>query len=168
MILGGDEIGRTQGGNNNAYAQDNELSWYDWSNVDEHLLAFTKTALALRRDSPALRPPWYLRTDEGLLQMALYAADGSEMAEHDWQNAPTNTLAVALNGRLIEDLDGETSPDRFLLLLNAHHEDIEFAVPWGSARWQTVLTSGEPDESPSGATETVRVQARSFLLLHST
>ncbi len=61
MILGGDEIGRTQGGNNNAYCQDNEISWYDWEHADDDLLAFTRTALALRRSHPALRPREYLR-----------------------------------------------------------------------------------------------------------
>src|SRR5581483_4666535 len=65
MILGGDEIGRTQDGNNNAYCQDNEISWYDWENADEHMLAFTKRAIALRKAHPALRPRDYLRTPGG-------------------------------------------------------------------------------------------------------
>ncbi len=64
MILGGDEIGRTQQGNNNAYCQDNEVSWYDWDNVDEGLLAFTKRVVAIRRSTSALRPRQYLRGSE--------------------------------------------------------------------------------------------------------
>ncbi len=75
MLLGGDEIGRTQRGNNNAYCQDSEVSWYDWENIDKDLLAFTKTALRLRRDSPPLRPGQYLRGPEGgPPQMVLYRA----------------------------------------------------------------------------------------------
>jgi glycogen operon protein len=164
MILGGDELGRTQRGNNNAYCQDNELSWYDWSAVDEHLLAFTKTALALRRDNPALRPTDYLRTDEGLKQMAMYAPDGSPM--EDWQNS-VNALAVALDGREIEDGDGNSTPDRLLLLLNAHHEPVEFRVaPRGP--WDVVLTSGEPGESPELSPERqILVQDHSLVLLRS-
>ncbi len=80
MVLGGDEIGRTQKGNNNAYCQDNELSWYDWDNVDKDLLAFVKTAIALRRDNQALRPREYLRGPEGgPAQMVLFRPDGRHM-----------------------------------------------------------------------------------------
>ena len=78
MILGGDEIGRTQQGNNNAYCQDNEVSWYDWDNVDEGLLAFTKTALAIRHASPALRPRQYLRgPEDGALRCSFTALTAS-------------------------------------------------------------------------------------------
>ncbi len=87
MMLGGDEIGRTQNGNNNAYCQDNEVSWYDWDNVDKDLLAFVKTAIALRRDNHALRPREYLRGPEGgPAQMALYRPDGKHMTAEDWQD----------------------------------------------------------------------------------
>ena len=65
MILGGDELGRTQGGNNNAYCQDNELSWFDWANVDKELLDFTTALISLRRENPALRPPWFRQAPGG-------------------------------------------------------------------------------------------------------
>ena len=171
MILGGDEIGRTQDGNNNAYCQDDELSWYDWDNVDENLLAFTKTALALRRDNPALRPRDYLRGPGGLpAQMVLYNADGAEMSDQDWKDAGTKTLAVALDGRQIEDADGDTTRDRFLLLVNAHHEPVDFTVPSGGRRpWRVVLTTDDPDPiEPVSSGDVLTVLDRSILLLHTT
>ncbi|GAA0614844.1 glycogen debranching protein GlgX [Sporichthya brevicatena] len=169
MILGGDEMGRTQGGNNNAYCQDNEISWYDWDNVDEHLLAFTKTAIALRRDHPALRPREYLRTPEGgVAQMVLYRPDGKQMQAEDWQNPIAKTLAVALDGRLIEDADGETTRDRLLLLINAHFEPVEFTIPTGRGSWRVVLTTDDPDPiDPLSAGDVIAVRDRSLLLLHS-
>ena len=143
MVLGGDEMGRTQRGNNNAYCQDNEVSWYDWENVDKDLLAFTKTALRLRRHSPPLRPRQYLRGPEGgPAQMVLYRADGKQMTPEDWQNPTIRTLAVALDGRHIADEDGDTTSDRYLLLLNAHHEPAKFTIPPGPLAWDAVLTTG--------------------------
>jgi len=169
MMLGGDEIARTQAGNNNAYCHDDELSWYDWQNADEHMLAFTKTVIALRRDSPALRPREYLRGPEGgPAQMVLYRPDGEQMSEDDWANAATNTLLVALDGRQIEDEDGETSHERFLLLLNAHHEPVEFTLPAGRSKWQAVLTSAGPDDTPQMTPQrTITLEDRSLLLLRN-
>jgi glycogen operon protein len=169
MILGGDEIGRTQQGNNNAYCQDSELSWYDWDAVDEHLLAFTRTAIALRREHAALRPREYLRTPQGgLAQMVLYRPDGQQMQAEDWRNPIAKTLAVALDGRLIADADGETSRDRLLLLINAHHEPVEFTVPAGRGSWRVVLTTDDPDPiDPLAGGDVVTVRDRSLLLLHS-
>ena len=138
MLLGGDEIARTQRGNNNAYCQDNEISWYDWEHTDEDLLAFTRTALALRHAHPALRPREYLRGPGGApAQMVLYRADGKQMKEEDWQDPHAKTLAVSLDGRQIEDAEGETGSERFLLLLNAHFEPVSSPSPsaGGPGRW---------------------------------
>jgi glycogen operon protein len=169
MILGGDELGRTQGGNNNAYCQDNETSWYDWDHVDRDLLAFTRRAIALRKAHPALRPREYLRTEGGEpAQMVLYRPDGKEMGPEDWEHPETNSLAVALDGRHIEDADGETSRDRYLLLLNGHWETVDFTIAPGGGHWFTVLTSGEPDhEREIGDDLRISLDARSLLLLHS-
>jgi isoamylase len=169
MVLGGDEIGRTQRGNNNAYCQDNEISWYDWANVDHNLLAFTKTALKLRRNSPALRPRQYLRGPEGgPPQMVLYRPDGNQMTAEDWQNAAARALAVALDGRQVTDADGDTNSDRLLLLLNAHHQPVEFTIPISPAIWKAVLTTGGPDDTPPITTRgTITLDARSLLLLQS-
>jgi isoamylase len=169
MLLGGDEFGRTQDGNNNAYCQDNEISWYDWENLDPDLVAFTKTAIRLRRDNPALRPRDYLRGAEGgPAQMVLYRPDGKQMSAQDWQDPFARALAVALDGRQIEDAEGETSSDRFLLLLNAHYEPVRFTIPRGPAKWSAVLTTGKPDETPKlTSRRTITLEARSLLLLHS-
>ena len=169
MVLGGDEMGRTQRGNNNAYCQDNEVSWYDWENVDKDLLAFTKTALRLRRHSPPLRPRQYLRGPEGgPAQMVLYRADGKQMTPEDWQNPTIRTLAVALDGRHIADEDGDTTSDRYLLLLNAHHEPAKFTIPPGPLAWDAVLTTGGPDDTPRiTAKGTITLEARSLLLLQN-
>jgi isoamylase len=169
MILGGDEIGRTQEGNNNAYCQDDELSWYDWDAVDADLLAFTRTALTLRRENPALHPRDYLRGPGGApAQMVLYRPDGVEMADEDWQDAGSKTLAVALDGREIEDAGGDTSRDRFLLFVNGHHEPVDFTVPAGRGPWHVVLTTDDPDPvDPLSSGDIVSVRDRSMLLLHS-
>ncbi|HZE65091.1 MAG TPA: glycogen debranching protein GlgX [Sporichthyaceae bacterium] len=169
MILGGDELGRTQQGNNNAYCQDNELSWYDWDNVDDDLLAFVRTAIALRREHPALRPREYLRGPEGgPAQMVLYRPDGARMAAADWSNPIAKTLAVALDGRQIEDAEGDTSGERLLLLVNAYWEPVDFTVPAGRGSWTVVLTTHSPDPiAPLAAGDVVAVRDRSLLLLQN-
>jgi len=169
MILGGDELGRTQSGNNNAYCHDDELSWTHWDDIDEDMVEFVRTVVALRANHPALRPRRYLHSDEGGPQLVLYRPDGAPMSEEDWQGGvETNTLAVSLDGRHIEDNDGETTTDRFLLLLNAHHEPVEFAVPGAKTTWLAALTSAEPDDTPRlSAERSVTLEARSLLLLHS-
>ncbi len=167
MLLGGDEMARTQGGNNNAYCQDTEVSWYDWEHADEHLREFTRTALALRRTHPALRPREYLRGPGGApAQMVLYRADGKQMVEADWQDASAKTLAISLDGRQIEDAEGDKDGERFLVLLNAHYEPVTFTLPPGHSDWQIVLSSVEPSEAPSVQDGNVLTVAdRSFLLL---
>jgi len=169
MLLGGDEICRSQGGNNNAYCQDNELSWYDWDNADKDFLGFVKEAIALRRANQPLRPRDYLRGPEGgPAQMALYRPDGKHMKAQDWQDPHARALAVALDGRQIEDADGETSGDRFLLLLNAHYEPVKFTIPPGRASWEPVLTTGRLASTPKQTKRrTITIEARSMLLLHS-
>jgi glycogen operon protein len=169
MLLGGDEIGRTQKGNNNAYCQDNELSWHDWDNVDTELLAFVRDAIALRKCNHALRPREYLRGPEGgPAQMVLYHPDGSQMTTEDWRDPNARALCVAVDGRQIEDADGETTSDRFVLMLNAHREPLQFRVPHGQGKWLVVLTTGRLDETPIVTDEqTIMLDALSILLLHS-
>ena len=86
MILGGDEIGRTQGGNNNAYCQDDEISWFDWNKVDEGLLQFTTELIALRRENPALRPAWFRHAPEagGADTVRVLRADAEGFTAEDW------------------------------------------------------------------------------------
>ena len=133
------------------------------------MLAFTRTALALRRNHPALRPREYLRGPEGgPAQLVLYRPDGEQMSADDWQNPMARTLAVALDGRQIADVEGDTSRDRFLLLLNAHHEPVEFKIPARRTVWKAVLTTGGPDDTPEIAPGgTILLDSRALLLLHS-
>jgi isoamylase len=179
MILGGDEIGRTQQGNNNAYCQDNEISWYDWS-LDERaqrLLDFTRRLLEIRRQHPSLRRRKFFqgRPIHGseIHDITWLRPDGSEMTEKEWGESWTRSMAIRLGGEALGELDPEGNPvedENLLLLFNAHHESIEFILPKGGAGagWERVLdtTSAEPPPEaevvPGG--ETFQVTGRSIAL----
>src|ERR1039457_2171655 len=150
MLLGGDESGRTQGGNNNAYCQDNEISWQDWGNVDEDLLEFTRRLIALRREHPVLRRRrWFQGLPiRGSVDLGWCKPDGSEMGDDDWNAGSAPTVGLFLNGEAITDRDRRGQPvtdDCFLLLFNAHHEPIEWMLPklWGD-RWELVIDTSDP------------------------
>ena len=99
--------------------------------------------------------------------MVLYRPDGQQMTDQDWQNPDAHALAVALDGRQIDDAEGDTTTDRFLLLLNAHHEPTEFTIPVTSVPWSAVLTTGEPDDTPTVTENTISLEARSLMLFHA-
>ena len=152
MLLGGDELGRTQSGNNNAYCQDNEVSWLDWDKVDADLVDFTRRLIELRRENPVFkRRRWFQGgpTTDGLKDIAWFKPDGDEMSEDDWRKAYAKSIGVFLNGRVIPGTDarGQTvSGDSFYLLFNAHHGRMGFMLPdgtWGE-RWVTVLDTSRP------------------------
>jgi isoamylase len=150
MLLGGDESGRTQRGNNNAYCQDNEISWQDWGNVDEDLLEFTRRLIALRREHPVLRRRrWFQGLPiRGSVDLGWCKPDGSEMGDDDWNAGSAPTVGLFLNGEAITDRDRRGQPvtdDCFLLLFNAHHEPIEWTLPklWGD-RWELVIDTSDP------------------------
>ncbi|MBI2216479.1 MAG: glycogen debranching protein GlgX [Candidatus Rokubacteria bacterium] len=178
MLLGGDEFGRTQQGNNNAYCQDNELSWYDWKQVDEGLLEFTQRLIRFRKDHPVFRRRlWFqgrpIRGSE-VKDIAWFSPDGREMQEAHWDDASAKSLAVFLNGRAIATRDENgrrIADDSFLLLFNAHHEPLTFTIPgprWGR-RWTTVLDTREPRPGPKGdahaAGAAVTVEGRGLVVL---
>src|SRR6202140_3535554 len=122
MLLGGDELGRTQRGNNNAYCQDNELSWVDWSSIDEPLLAFTRWVIAFRRDHPAFRRRRFFqgRPIRGTLDIGWFKPDGKSMTDKDWNVGYARSLGVFLNGKAIQGHDEHGRPitdDSFILLL---------------------------------------------------
>jgi len=153
MLLGGDEMGRTQGGNNNAYCQDNEVSWFDWENVDEDLLEYTARLIAFRRDHPVFRRRrWFLGKSihgEGVRDIGWFRPDGELMSDEDWRHGFAKSLGVFLNGDAIPSLDdrGERiTDDSFYILFNAHHEALPFRLParpeWGQ-RWRPVLDTSE-------------------------
>ena len=150
MLLGGDEIGRTQRGNNNAYCQDNQVSWFDWLRADDELLAFTRHVIALRREHPIFRRRrWFQgRPIRGTPDIAWFRPDGAEMDDADWESGFAKSVAVFLNGDAIPDRDErgrQVTDDRFLLVLNAHDEPIDWRLPRHRvAGWTVALdTAGE-------------------------
>jgi glycogen operon protein len=124
MLLHGDELGRTQQGNNNAYCQDNELAWIDWSSIDDQLLAFTSRVIALRAAHPVFRRRRFFTgasNSDGEPDIAWLRPDGEVMASEDWSKPTVRALAVFLNGSSITELSprGEqVEDDSFLILLN--------------------------------------------------
>jgi glycogen operon protein len=177
MILGGDEMGRTQGGNNNAYCQDNEISWFDWERADRALLEFTRRVIRLMREHPTFqRRRWFKgRPLHGrdVADIAWLRPDADPMSDDDWQSGFVKSVAVFLNGDALRDLDAEGNrlrDDSFLLLFNAHHEPIAFTMPPASfgERWSVVVdTTAEIGErrAEAGAGESLDVPARSLLVL---
>jgi len=154
MILGGDEMGRTQGGNNNAYCQDNETSWFDWSLKEENadLIALTARLAEFRREHPVFhrRRFFHGRPIHGtdVTDIGWFRSDGTEMEEEDWESGFAKSIGLFLNGEAIPDPDprGEKiTDDSFLLLLNAHHENLPFTIPkkdWGD-HWVVVLDTDD-------------------------
>jgi glycogen operon protein len=138
MICGGDEIGRTQQGNNNAYCQDNELSWYDWllDASRRDLLSFTRNLIAFRKQHPVLRRRRFfqgrrLRGSE-VKDLAWFRPDGKEMNDEDWEAGFAKSLALRLAGNAIAETDEKGRPivdDTLLILLNAHHTSLTFTLP---------------------------------------
>jgi glycogen operon protein len=160
MLLGGDEIGRTQQGNNNAYCQDNEISWFDWEHVDEELLEFTRRLIRLQAQHPVFRRRGWFKgrplRGRGVSDIAWFRPDGDEMSEDDWQQPHAKAFAVFLNGDALREVDDAGKPirdDSFLLLFNAHHETLPFTMPpyrFGS-RWKVLIDTAMRHESASVA-----------------
>jgi len=179
MILAGDEVGRTQQGNNNAYCQDNPVSWIDW-NLDEtrtRLLAFARRMVRLRREHPAFRRRHFFqgRALHGSADsdIAWLKPDGTEMTTEEWNHDFARGLGVYLAGDALDEVDARGQPvrdDSFLVLFNAHHDVVEFRLPdYAAAGWRTVVdTSRDDDLAPAAAFEpgsTYAVEARSLVLL---
>jgi len=179
MLLGGDEMGRTQAGNNNAYCQDDEISWFDWQNVDADLLEYTTRLIALRRAHPVFRRRrWFQGKPihgEGVRDIGWFRPDGELMRDEDWQRAFSKSIGVFLNGDAISSLDERGEPvkdDSFYVLFNAHHEPLPFRLPareqWGN-RWRKVLDTTEPLPNPGQevheAGNEIPVESRSVVVL---
>ena len=152
MLLHGDELGRTQQGNNNVYCQDNELSWVGWKEIDDDLLAFTRSLLRLRAEHPVFRRRRFFTGEtapNGLPDIAWLRQDATMMDADDWKHNFLRPLAVFLNGEAITEpgLRGEEiSDDSFLLLFNPSHEDAAMTLPDGpyGGSWQLVLDTSGP------------------------
>ncbi|HEX5267876.1 MAG TPA: glycogen debranching protein GlgX [Acidimicrobiales bacterium] len=177
MILGGDELGRTQGGNNNAYCQDNEVSWFAWDKVDESLVEFVGMVVGLRRDHAVFRRRRFFEgvaIQGSVTDIAWFEPGGSEMTESDWPSGESGVLAVFLNGEGIptpDDRGEAVTDDSFLLLFNSGPEARTFQLPaakWGS-EWQRELDTGAyplPDDNPAlQAGGRVEVGARTTIVL---
>ncbi|MGW1173041.1 glycogen debranching protein GlgX [Kitasatospora sp. NPDC002543] len=182
MLTAGDELGRTQGGNNNAYCQDNEVGWLDWSLLEQpgwrELCALTARLVRLRRAHPVLHRRAFFSgratTPGGRPDLAWFTPRGEEMTEADWF-APTACLGMLLSGTALPEPDGDGRPigdDSFLLLLNGGPEPVVFTLPGGpgaatAARYETVVDTAAPgptEPCPAGA---VVLGGRSLRLLRS-
>ncbi|MBP9919952.1 MAG: glycogen debranching protein GlgX [Dermatophilaceae bacterium] len=182
MIAHGDELGRTQQGNNNVYCQDNELSWVDWDLAEDQteLLTFTQRVVRLRREHPVFRRRRFFAgsADHGgesdIGDIAWFRPDGAHMDEASWATGFAKSVMVFLNGAAIPETDTRGNPivdDSFLLLFNAHYEDIDFVLPeqiYG-LQWTSVIDTATPDITPVplGAGATVRAGARSIMVLRT-
>jgi len=184
MLLAGDELGRTQRGNNNAYCQDNEISWVDWEAADQNagLLEFTCALIALRREHPVFRRRRFFSGELAgasgteLRDINWLTAAGTEMTVDDWGSG-ARSLAVLLNGDAITEPGSRGEPitdQSFLLLFNAGDAPVSFTLPGEdiASGWQVVADTAEPDRQvPPNVAEIVRtareVAARSVVILQA-
>jgi glycogen operon protein len=180
MLLHGDELGRSQRGNNNAYCQDNELTWVDWEQADSALIEFTAQVSRLRREHPVFRRrrffdgrPVRRGPNGGLPDIGWFAPDGQEMSEEDWEAGFGKSVAVYLNGQGIAGRDnrGERiTDDSFLLCFNAHDGPIDFTLPLSeyAGKWEVELDTATPhltEPATAEAQASITVEARSLLVL---
>jgi glycogen operon protein len=155
MLLGGDEIGRTQGGNNNGYAQDNEISWFSWqlARRDRQLLGFTRALIRLLKGHPVLRRRRFFQGRQirgsRVKDLTWFGLDGVEMTDEQWQAPGVKTLGVQFAGDAIEERGprGErVTDDTLLLVLNADERPVAFTLPDHEAarRWEVVFDTVHP------------------------
>jgi glycogen operon protein len=152
MLCGGDELGRTQQGNNNAYCQDSELSWYNWDAADTSLLGFARDLIKLRSQHPVFtRRRWFqgrpIRGND-VSDIGWFTPGGTEMSDQDWQAGFAKTLGVFLNGSAIRTMNEwgrHVVDDSFYVMFNAHSETVEFVLPeskWGE-QWTIALDTND-------------------------
>lgn len=183
MISGGDELGRTQGGNNNAYAQDNETSWYDWNKADLALLEFTRRLMRFRADHPVFRRRRFFQgrsiVGEVVNDIGWFTPSGETMNDGDWHVSFARAIAVFLNGDalLMRGPRGEKiEDDSFYVMFNASTERLDFVIPESNygTRWATVLDTVEDNVDRAfprfnhrilSANETISVENRSVVML---
>ena len=173
MLLGGDEFGRTQRGNNNAYCQDNPISWFDWTVTDNPLTEFTRTVIALRRAHPVFRRRRFL-TGVQTAELQWCTPAGTQMTEADWRTPYARSVALYLDGADLPDQSTDGVPlvdDDFLLLVNAWWQPLDFTVPTTrpGQTWRPVLdtyeSAGTPLPADFGVDDQVVVRPRSLVLL---
>ncbi|MGC0368542.1 MULTISPECIES: glycogen debranching protein GlgX [unclassified Microbacterium] len=179
MLLHGDELGRTQGGNNNGYAQDNEITWVDWSSVDHPLIEFTAALARLRKEHPTFRRsrffdgrPVKMEEGDNIPDVVWLRPDGTLMQPEDWDSGFGRAVGVFLNGQGIRERDrrGEAiSDDHFLVLFNAGDEPVDFHVPdiQYSPEWDVYVdTAGErANTEPIAPGEALKLEPKSLIVL---
>jgi glycogen operon protein len=183
MILHGDELGRTQSGNNNVYCQDSELSWMDWSLADTNsdLLAFARTVTTLRRHHPVFRRRRFfegepIRSADEVRDIAWLTTDGREMTHEDWGRPLHKCVAVFLNGEAItapNERGERVVDDSFLLCFNADEQTLDFVMPHAdyAQEWTVELDTNDPtgeSDHVVNAEEKITVPSRSLLVLRKT
>ncbi len=178
MLLAGDECGRTQQGNNNAYCQDNEVSWMHWDKMDPELLNFTRKLIQLKREHPVFcRRRWFQGQPikgTGVEDIAWFLPDGTEMSEEHWTNDFAKSLGIYLNGLGIRSVDPQgqrVTDDSFFLLFNAHHEPLKFTLPEAKygKQWTKIIDTNNTctDETKQYSFESdLEVGGRSVIILH--
>ncbi|HZQ34376.1 MAG TPA: glycogen debranching protein GlgX [Dehalococcoidia bacterium] len=181
MICAGDEIGRTQQGNNNAYCQDNPISWLDWElNAEQRQLCeWTRRLVAFRAGQPVLRRRHFFQGRPihglGIEDLAWFRPDGEEMTEQEWETSFTRSLIVRLNGEALDEVDEEGRPvcgDSVMLLLNAHYEPLPFTLPVATpgAAWEVVFDTARPQLAEGACLaheggDPIELEARSLIVL---
>jgi glycogen operon protein len=179
MLSGGDELGRTQRGNNNAYCQDNETSWYAWNLTPgrQEFLRFVQRLIALRKQHPVLRRRKFFQgrhlRGSAIKDLSWFSPDGREMTDDEWSAESVRSLGVRLAGDAIDETDAEGRPirgDTLLILLNAHHEPVPFVLPAQTpdTRWvlilDTAMESPERRKEPAKGGHRYQLQERSLAL----
>jgi isoamylase len=180
MLLAGDELGRSQQGNNNAYCQDNEISWVNWDRLGEEkeLVAFVRRLIALRQNHPVFRRRNFFQgrsiKGAGVKDILWLRPDGREMTDEEWNQEHARTLGLFLSGSAVDEIDerGQLITDEnFVFLMNAHHEEVSFTLPTAASgmMWNCLVdTSFEHARSPGTVHEpmtTYSLQPRSLALL---
>jgi glycogen operon protein len=179
MMLAGDEFGRSQDGNNNAWCQDNEISWLDWRHESWQLALrdFARRVIALRREHPVFRRGRFFdgpSVGEPPPDVWWFRPDGRRMTQRDWKRGDAYAIGVFLNGEKLRETDEHGEPildSSFLVLFNAYHEDVEFRLPNASfgSSWELVLSTAEPElgagEQRLSPRERIALPARSTLVL---
>ena len=155
MLTGGDERGRTQNGNNNAYCQDNEISWFDWTRDEKQnqFLEFTRRLIQFRKDHPVFRRPKFLKgrriPGSEIRDVMWFNPGGNLMSEEEWASPFVRCLGMLLSGDTSDVVTFEGEPvrdDTFLLLINAHYEPIPFVLPGQeNLEWQLILDTTDPN-----------------------
>jgi glycogen operon protein len=176
MLLGGDEIGRTQQGNNNAYCQDNEVSWLNWDLDDaaSDLLAYTRKLVGILHNNPVLRHRNFFTglpfTPGGTRDVTWIRSDGAEMTEAEWSDGELRSIGMLLSGRATDEVDQRGRPvhgDTVLLLLNGGNRSRSFMLPWVEwpGFWEEVLNTARPHGTRRAPGPVVNLTAHSVILL---